>query len=74
MTPNGLRRRNRPPTRAFRSMQRLARRDLCEEVCDARHSLRDKGGRFAPKALPSVREAGDASEAFLRIAAPTRLL
>ena len=64
-----------PPIRVIRATRgEVISAFPLREVSDARHSRCDKGGSFMPKAFPSMPEAGDASEAFLRIAAPTRLL
>ena len=47
---------------------------LCESVADARDSRRDKGDSALSRHWLVCLNAGDASEAFLRIAAPNRLL
>ena len=56
-------------TRSFISpLTSYVERTSLREVHDVGHSRRDKGDSFVSMELLSVSEAGDASEAFLRVA------
>jgi hypothetical protein len=56
-------------------MPRLARAEiLCESVAGGRNSPREEGHSRAVQALATVPDPDDAAGAFLRTAAPNRLL